>query len=66
MGLIELCIVLAFVGVLLYLFNVYVTVVDAKVKQIINWVVIAALILIVLYAFGVLPLHDVAIPRVVR
>jgi hypothetical protein len=64
MSLLTLLIVLVIFGVLLYLFNVYVTMIDAKVKKLINIVVIGALVLYVLWAFGLLPLGDVKVPRV--
>jgi len=67
MGLFELVVILAVIGVCLYLFNRYVTAIDGKVKQVINWVVIAVVILIVLNAFGILAMfHDVQVPRVTR
>lgn len=65
MSLIQLLVILILFGVLLYLFNAYVTVIDAKVKRLINIVVIVALVLICLYAFGVLDaLRGVRVPRV--
>jgi len=65
MSLIQLLLILALFGFLLWLFNVYVTAIDAKVKQIINIVVIVALVLICLYAFGVLDaIRGVRVPKV--
>lgn len=56
MDLISLVIVLVIVGILLWMFNTYVTIIDPRIKQIINAVVILALILYVLFlVFGPLP-----------
>ena len=54
MTLISLVIVLAVVGVLLWLFNAKVTMIDGTIKQIINVVVIIAAVILVLKAFGLL------------
>jgi hypothetical protein len=65
MSLISLIIVLILFGVLLWGFNTYCTAIDARVKQLVNFVVIVALVLIVLYAFGILDnLRSVRVPRV--
>ncbi len=65
MGVLQLCAILAFLGVALYLFNRFVTWCDAGAKRIISFVVYAAMILLVLYAFGVLSwFHDVRIPAI--
>lgn len=45
MSLLNLLIILAVFGVLLYLFNRFVTMIDPTVKQIINWVAIGFLII---------------------
>jgi len=56
MDLIHLVIVLIVVGVLLWLFNTYVTMIDGRIKQIINAVVIIAVVLWLLMLFlGPLP-----------
>ncbi len=56
MDLIQLVIVLIVVGVLLWVFNTYVTMIDGKIKQIINIVVIVAVVLWILSLFiGGLP-----------
>ncbi len=55
MDLISLVLVLIVIGVLLYLFNTYVTMIDGRIKQIINIVVIVAVILYVLSLFVALP-----------
>lgn len=52
MTLISLVITLVVVGVLLWLFNTYVTMIDARIKQIINVVVIIAVIVWLLQVFG--------------
>ena len=65
MSLLHLVITLIVVGVLLWLFNTYVTMIDAKIKQIINVVVIVAVVIWLLYAFGVMGhMHDVPVPRI--
>jgi hypothetical protein len=65
MSLLQLLIILILFGVLLWLFNAYVTIVDAKVKKLINIVVIVALVLLCLYAFGVLDaIRGVRVPKV--
>ena len=61
MGLIQLVVVLIVIGVLLYLFNTYVTMIDAKMKQIINAVVIIAVVLWLLFLF-IGPLPDIRVP----
>ena len=65
MTLLQLLLILVLFGVLLYLFNAYVTAIDAKVKQLINIVVIVALVILCLYAFGVLDaIRGVRVPKV--
>jgi hypothetical protein len=65
MSLIGLIIVLILFGVLLWLFNQYVTAIDPKIKKLINIVVIVAMILFVLYAFGVMDqIRGVRVPKV--
>lgn len=65
MTLIQLLLILILFGVLLWLFNFYVTAIDAGVKKLINIVVIVALVLLCLYAFGVLDaIRGVRVPRV--
>lgn len=65
MSLLALCVVLIAVGVLLYCFNTYVTVIDARIKQIINVIVIIAVVLFVLDAFGIFDLvRGIRVPRV--
>jgi hypothetical protein len=61
MGLIELCVVLIVIGVLLWLVNAYIPM-DAKIKQILNVVVVIAVVLWVLLLF-VGPLPDIRIGR---
>ena len=53
MSLIGLCITLIVVGVLLWLVNAYVPM-DAKIKKILNIVVVVCVVVWLLYAFGVL------------
>jgi len=65
MSLMQLLLILVLFGFLLWLFNTYATAIDAKVKRLVNIVVIVALVLISLYAFGVLDaLRGVRVPRV--
>ena len=64
MDLISLVIVLIVIGVLLYLVNSYIPM-DAKIKQILNVVVVIAVVLWLLYAFfGGLP--TVTVPTMKR
>lgn len=53
MPLIHVVLILVLVGVGLYLLNRYVTM-DGKIKQIINWVVVIAVVLWLLNVFGVI------------
>jgi len=64
MTLIQLVVWLVIMGVLLYLFNTYITTIDATAKKIINFVVVAAMILLCLSAFGVLGALDMPVPRI--
>lgn len=64
MGLIQVVIILAVLGFLLYLFNAYVTMIDGKVKQIINILVIVAIVFWLLNLSGILGSIDVPFPRV--
>jgi hypothetical protein len=59
----HLIIILAVVGVLLYLLNAFVPM-DAKIKTIINWVVVFAVVLWLLSIFGVLNMVDVPVPHI--
>jgi hypothetical protein len=61
----QLVLVLIAIGVALYLFNVYVTMIDARIKTLINVVVILCAVLYVLAAFGVIDaLRAAPVPRV--
>jgi hypothetical protein len=51
MPLVQVVIVLIAVGVGLYLINNYVTIMDAKIKKILNWVVIVVVIIWLLSLF---------------
>lgn len=55
MGLIELIVLLAVVGIVLYLVNAQVPWIDANIKKIINIVVIIVVIVWLLALFGILP-----------
>jgi multisubunit Na+/H+ antiporter MnhB subunit len=57
---VHLIIVLAIVGVLLYLVNRFVPM-DAKIKTILNWVVVIAVILWLLSVFGILQMADIPV-----
>ncbi len=59
---VHLILVLAVIGVLLYLVNRYVPM-DAKIKTIINWVVVAAIVLYLLNAFGILQAANIPVPH---
>ena len=64
MSLLSLVITLIVVGVLLWCMNQYVPM-DPKIKQIVNIVVVIAVVIYVLSAFGVLDsMHGVKVPRV--
>jgi hypothetical protein len=62
MSLISLLLTLVVVGVLLWAVNAYLPM-DAKIKQILNVVVIICVILWLLNVFGVLGLVNVPVPR---
>lgn len=61
MSLIGLVVTLIVIGVLLYLFNTYITMIDGNIKQIINAVVIIAIVLWLLFIF-IGPIPDIRIP----
>lgn len=61
MSLISLILVLVAVGVILWAINTYIPM-DGKIKNILNVVVVIAVILWLLYAFGVLP-NDIRVPK---
>ena len=63
MSLISLVVTLIVVGVLLWAVNSYIPM-DAKIKKILNIVVVIAVVLWLLYAFGVLPAGDIRIQKV--
>jgi len=64
MSLIALVVTLIVVGVLLWLVNAYIPM-DQKIKQILNIVVVIAVVLWLLVAFGVLgSISNVQVPRV--
>ena len=62
MSLISLVVILIVIGVLLFLFNKYVTMIDGTIKQIINIVVIVAVVLWLLQIF-VGPIGDIHVGR---
>lgn len=66
MSVIQLVLILCAIGVLLYLFNKYVTAIEPNIKQLINIVILVAAVLIVLAAFGIFGLLDVQVPRLGR
>ena len=55
MSLISLIVILVIVGVILYMINTQITVIDDKIKRIINWVVVIVVCLWLLSVFGLLP-----------
>lgn len=64
MSIAYLLVVLTLLGVGLWAFNNYVTAIDGKAKQIINFVVIVIMIIICLQAFGVINILNQPVPRV--
>jgi len=64
MSLISLVVTLIVVGVLLWLVNTYIPM-DGKIKKILNGVVVIAVVLWLLYAFGILGhVGDIRVQRV--
>jgi hypothetical protein len=64
MSLISLVVTLIVVGVLLWLVNTYIPM-DGKIKKILNIVVVVAVVLWLLVAFGILGhADDIRIPRI--
>jgi hypothetical protein len=63
MSLISLILVLVIVGVALWAINAYIPM-DATIKKILNVVVVLVVIFWLLYAFGVLPAHDITVPKI--
>lgn len=64
MSLLSLVVTLIVVGVLLALVNAYIPM-EAKIKQILNAVVVIAVVLWLLYAFGVLDRSgDIKVPQI--
>lgn len=63
MGLLHLILVLVVVGVGLWLLNTYVPM-DAKIKTILNIVVVIVVVLWLLQVFGILGYADLQVPRV--
>jgi predicted permease len=53
MSLLYVLLAIIVVGVLLYLFNTYVTAIDPKFKQLVNIVAIVGTIIWLLYVFGI-------------
>ena len=64
MSLLTIIITLVIIGVLLWLVNTYIPM-DGKIKKILNIVVVVAVVLWLLYAFGILShAGDVRVPQV--
>lgn len=59
---IGLVVTLVAIGVLLYVVNTYIPM-DAKLKQIVNIVVVICVVVWLLYQFGVLGGRDIPIPK---
>lgn len=55
MSLISILVILVIIGVILYMINTQITVIDDKIKKIINWVVVIVVCLWLLSVFGILP-----------
>lgn len=60
MSLISLIVTLVIVGVILYLIN-WLVPMDAKVKKILNIVVVIVILIWLAYAFGLLPIGDIKV-----
>ena len=63
MSLISVVLTLIAIGVLLWLVNTFIPM-DGKIKQIINIVVVVAVVLWLLTAFGILGSGELRVPRV--
>ena len=64
MSLLKLMAILVGIGVILYVVNAHVPM-DAKIKKILNVVVIVAVMIWLLYQFGFLPMsEDIKVPKV--
>lgn len=63
MSLISLVLVLIVVGVLLWCVNSYIPL-DPTIRKIINVVVVLAVVVYCLYAFGLLPANDIKVPKI--
>lgn len=65
MSLYEMVVILAVLGIVLYLFNRYATFIAQPAKQIITWVVVGVMIFVVLQATGILSVFKtVQVPHV--
>lgn len=62
MSLLSLILILVAIGVLLWAVNAYVPM-DARIKNILNVVVIIAVVLWLLQVFGLLPAINIPVPR---
>jgi len=63
MSLISLILVLVVVGVALWAINAYIPM-QPTIKKILNVVVVIAVVLWLLYVFGILPANDIKVPKV--
>jgi len=65
MTIVQLIAILVCMGVVLWAINAFIPM-DGKIKRILNIVVVIIAVVICLYAFGVLPIHDARVPRLVN
>ena len=63
MGIIHFFLIVIVIGLLVYLIRRFVPM-DEVFKSVVLWAGVAVVVLLLLYALGVLPMGDVAIPRV--
>jgi len=62
-NMLHILVILVVIGVLLYLVNLYVPM-DAKIKTIINWVVVIGVVIWLLSVFGIFNMVDIPVPQV--
>lgn len=63
MSLISLVIIIVLIGIGLLAINRWIPM-DDTIKKILNVVLVIVVIMIVLYAFGLLPMKDVQVPKI--
>lgn len=65
MTIVQLILLLVCMGVVLLAINSFIPM-DAKIKKILNIVVVIIAVIICLYAFGVLPIKDARVPHLIN